>query len=484
MVMLVTIALLAGMATSLSAQAGADDSAAHASAAQAAEQRNDFPLAVSEYRILTSRFPHNAEVVSNLGVALYFNHQWSQAIDVFRKAIALNPDLLPPHLFSGLAWSRLSNPDAAVPELKKAVHLNPSDALATTWLGYAYSAQARYRPAVAEFETAARLDPKNVDVWYALGQTWMAIGKDATRNLLELAPDGPRVWQLAGEQCKFRGEDAQALRDFEQAYARRPTDSALRNLIVSLGATPQPTANATAAQDSAAEDALYHDAHQAEEQSRAAFARVEQLAPDSYRAHEVIADSLIARKRDLEAIAEYRTVLKLNPTLPDIHEAIGEALVRSGRLPEALQEFQEEIQIQPDSAAAHMNAGRVLLMQGHDDSAGVMLAEALREDRPPAETSVLMAKVELRDHHDRAAIAHLTPYLAKVNGDSTAWYLLFTAYREAGDQQHMHGAMDMYLKTSRDKQERNAARRELEQPEDAMRASDDLSPQPAAAIHE
>lgn len=484
MVMLVTIALLAGMATPLSAQATADDSAAHARAAQAAEQRNDFPDAVREYRILASRYPHNAEVLSNLGVALFFNQQWPEAIDVLRKAIAVDPALLAPHLFSGLVWSRLSNPDAAVPELEEAVHLNSTDVLAMTWLGYEYSAQARYRPAVAQFEAAARHDPNNVDVWYALGETWLAIGKDATRHLLQTAPDGARVWQMAGEQCQLRGEDAQALRDFDQAYIRRPADGTLRNLIVSLGATPPPATTRVTAQDTAAEDALYGDAHQAEEHSRAAFARVEQLAPDSYRAHEVLADSLVARKQDLQAIEEYRTVLKLNPTLPDIHEAIGEALVRGGRLPEALQEFQEELRIQPESAAAHMNAGRVLLMQGHDDAAEPMLAASLREDRPPAEASVLMAKVELRHHHDREAIAHLTPYLAEQKGDSTAWYLLFTAYREAGDQQHMRGAMDMYLKTSRDRQERNAARRELEQPEDAMRVPDELSPQPPAAIHE
>ncbi len=201
-------------------------------------------MRLAEYRILASRYPHNAEVLSNLGVALYFNHQLPPAIDILRKAIALNPDLLAPHLFSGLAWFRLSNPDAAVPELEKAVHLNPSDVLATTWLGYAYSAQARYRPAITEFEAASRIDPRNVDVWYALGQTWLAIGKDATRGLLAAAPDGARVWQLAGEQCQFRGDDAQALRDFEQAWARRPRISELRNLIVSLGGTPPPAAAA------------------------------------------------------------------------------------------------------------------------------------------------------------------------------------------------------------------------------------------------
>ena len=107
---------------------------------------------------------------SNLGVALYFNHELTQALKVFRTAINLNAGLVAPHLFSGLARYRLSDPDAAVPELEKAISLNPSDAIAHTWLGYAYSAQLRYEPALKELGIAQELDPNNVDVWFALGQ--------------------------------------------------------------------------------------------------------------------------------------------------------------------------------------------------------------------------------------------------------------------------------------------------------------------------
>ena len=72
--------------------------------------------------------------------------------------------MVAPHLFSGLACYRLSDPDAAVPELEKAISLNPSDAIAHTWLGYAYSAQLRYEPALKELGIAQELDPNNVDV--------------------------------------------------------------------------------------------------------------------------------------------------------------------------------------------------------------------------------------------------------------------------------------------------------------------------------
>ena len=477
MAMLVIIVLLAGMASPPQPARAAEDPAALARAAQAAERQNDFPAAVRIYRLLATQFPHNAEVQSNLGVALYFNHQLPQALDTLRKAIALDPDLLAPHLFSGLAWFRLSNPDAAVPELERAVRINPSDVLARTWLGYAYTAQWQYQPAVKQFEAASELDPANLDVWYALGEAWLQIGENAIYKLLATAPDGARVWELAGEQCQLRGQNRQALEDYEQAYARRPGISGLRILIVNLGGTPKAAVTDASAVDPGAEDALYAEAHHAEEESAKAFDKVVRLDPDSYRAHEILADSLVARGHDLQAIQEYRAVLKLKPDLPDIHEEIGKALLRSGRMQEALQEFQAELQIQPESAAAHMYAGRVLLMQGHDEAAGKMLTAALHEDRPPLETWVLMAKIDLRHDEAHKAIPLLAHYVSQQKQDSTAYYLLFLAYRDVGDREGSRQAMEMYLKTSRDRKERNAARKQLELIQDAMRIPDDPSQQ-------
>ena len=170
MTMLAKSILIAGMVVPLSAQTGAEQTgseqvAAHARAAQQAERRNDFHTAVFEYGKVAKLLPQSVEMQSNLGVALYFDHDLARSIAVFRRAITLNPKLFTPHLFSGLASYRLSNPDAAVPELEKA-RINPSDAVAHTWLGYAYIAQFRYDEAAKEFETACRLAPDNANGWY------------------------------------------------------------------------------------------------------------------------------------------------------------------------------------------------------------------------------------------------------------------------------------------------------------------------------
>lgn len=451
----VILVLIAGMASPLPAQMTDSQLAAHAEKAQAAERAGDFSTAVREYRALAAALPKNAEIESNLGVALYLDHQLSQAAASFRKAIALNPDLFAPHLFSGMAWYQLSRPDLAVPELERAVQLNPSDVNARIWLGYSYTAQSQNSKALKEFEAATRLDPDNVNAWYQLGEAWLQAGKDATTELLTVAPDGARAWQLAGEQAQMVGSHQKALTDFKHAEALRPDIPELRSLIKAAGGTaadipapPRPQA------DYSEEDHLYHEAHDAENQSRSAFQQVFRLAPDSYRAHQISANALVMEGKDSDAIAEYRKVLEQKPDLAGVHQAIGEALIRSGKLPEALDEFKAEMRMQPHSAVVHMDAGRTLLLMGKDAAAEKMLSETLEMNQPPAETYLLLGRIHVRRGDNRGALPLLQHYISEVKGNSDAYYLLAMIYRNLGIHDQMQIYLALYRKTSHDAQER------------------------------
>jgi tetratricopeptide (TPR) repeat protein len=452
--------LAASMASHPFAQAVSSDMAAHAQAAQEAEQRGDFSAAAHEYEYLTHQLPRSAEMESNLGVALYFNHQWEPAIAAFRKAIALNPNLLAPHLFSGLAWYQLSQPDAAVPALETAVRLRASDVIAHTWLGYAYVAQSRYEAAAKQFEAACRLGPENIDAWYALGEAYLEIGRQSTLALLSSAPDGGRAWQLAGEQYQLQGNRNKALEDFEQANARRPDIAELRATLTELGGEPK-TASATTAV-TAKEDALYAQAHAAEQKSRTAFEHVLSLAPDSYRAHQIMADAFVLQQQDDKAIEQYRIVLQLKPDLPGIHDAIGSSLLRNGKSAEALPEFQAELQLQPRSASVNTLLGQTLLLLGKNEEAEKALRSALRMDRPPPDAYRLLGKLDLHRNDYQAAVDDLTHYLALKKDDPTAWYLLSRAYRGLGRKEQMNQALSQFEKVSQDVKARSKAQGELE----------------------
>jgi tetratricopeptide (TPR) repeat protein len=462
-----------GMAATLQAQIPPEGMAAHAQAAHNAEQKGDFATAVHEWEFLAAQLPRSGEIQSNLGVALYFDHQWERAIAVFHKAIALNANLLAPHLFSGLAWYQMAKPDQAVTELNKAVTLQPSDVLANTWLGYAYVAQSSYPAAARAFEKVCGLAPDNVDAWYSMGQAELEIGRQATWQLLAVAPNGGRAWQLAGEQFQLQGDQKEALEAFEQANARRPEIAELRAAVVAMGGKPvtAPTEERLSFRE---EDALYHQAHDAEQQSRAAWEKVSAIAPDSYRAHQIIADAFAAEQQDDSSIAEYRTVLHLKPDLPGIHEAIGGSLLRMGKSGEALQEFQAERQLQPRSASVNTAVGQALLLNGKNEEAEKVLQNALLMDRPPVDIYRLLGQVELRAAHYREAASHLKLYVSFEKDDGNAYYLLSRAYRELGDREQMKQALSSYQKLSQDMRARNQAQRELEREKKLNRVDEEM----------
>lgn len=452
--------LAASMTMPLFAQTASDELASHAEAAQQAEQRGDFPAAIHEYEILARQLPRNAELLSNLGVALYFDHQWERSLTVLHKAIALNPKLQAPHLFSGLASYQLGRPDAAAPELETAARLKPSDVIAHTWLGYAYLDQSRYDAAAKQFATVTQLAPDNIDAWYALGKAWLEIGRQSTTALLKAAPNGGRAWQLAGEQFQLQGDRGKALADFEQANARRPDIAELRATVENLGGKPV-TATVAKSAATAQEDALYVQAHEAETNARTAFQHVLAIAPDSYRAHQIVADAYVLQQQDDKAIAEYHAVLAQKPDLPGIHEAIGSALLRSGKTAEALPEFQAELALQPRSATIHTLLGQTQMLLGQNDAAEKTLRGALQMDRPPADAWRLLGKLELHRGNYQSAAQDLTRYLATEKSDATAWYLLSRAYRGVGDKPQMDRALAEFNRISQDAKARSQAQQEL-----------------------
>lgn len=452
---------IAAIATAATAQTSNEQLALRAQAAQNAEQHDDFKTAVQQYQLIVQAMPENAEMQSNLGVALYFDRQYPKAIEAFHKADARRPGMLAPHLFAGLAWFQLSKPDRAVSELQKATEISNADVLAHTWLGYAYIAQGNYQAAAKVLERASILDPDNIDVWYALGQSYLQLGDDATQKLIAATPDSGRVWELAGQQCRLAGDNTQAIEDFKKAAALRPDLPELRDLIVSLGGSSGPTL-AQLKPVSTEEDTLYTQARETEEQAEQAFQHILQLAPDSCRAHQVVADSYLAQHKNAEALAEYQNVLRLKPDLPGIHKTIGDLLIKQGKLPEALEEFKAEVQLQPHSAEAHMEVGKALLMMGQDDSALVSLRAAMQMDRPPLETWLLLGKLYVRQRNPDAAITALTHFTAQEKQISTAYFLLATAYRQSGRKEDMNKALDLYRQTSIDAKQRNIAQSQLQ----------------------
>jgi len=425
---------------------GQDDQsriARHAQAAQQAQREGDFATAIREFTIISRLLPDVAEVHSNLGVACYFHKQRRAALAAFEKALRLKPDLASALIFSGIVNYELSKPAQATKLLERAVELSPADPLAQTWLAHSYAAQSRFREAAERFLAASERSPNDVDIWYGLGQVYLELGRQEVKRLNETAPNGARILQLAGDLWLLRGERDHALALYQEALKRRPGLTEVRQIVEQLlgqqrKSEASPPAHAPADSSSppsspSSEDAYYLAATEFRERAQRAFERISALGANSYRARQVLAESLEAQERVDDALAEYRAALKLKPDLAGVHLAIGNLLMSQGLATEALEEYRAELTLRPDGPEVHYRAARALIVLGKGEDAEASLNRALAAGGAPAATHRELGRIYLGRGQPAKAVQSLSTYLAAAANDASAHFLLMQAYRRLGD---------------------------------------------------
>ncbi len=452
------------------AQGWPPDVEAHSKAAQEAQRAGDFATAIKEYTTLTHLEPGVAEVYSNLGIAYYFHKQPQEALRAFARALRLKPDLVAALIFSGIANYDLSNTTQAIPALQQAVALAPADPLAQTWLGFSYLAVTRYDEAVDHFLAASKLQPDNPDIWYGLGHAYMELGQREIHRLVKLAPDGARLWELAGDQWRLRGDTGRAENFYREALRRRPELTEVRQSLTEVMAqqgksaelplSPPAPANPSAPESAA--DQHYFLSRDYERRAQAAFAKIGAIAPDSYRAHQVLAESLAAQERFEEAIAEYRKVLQLKPDVPTIHMKIGDLLMSQGRVNEAVREYQAELDERPKSPQVLYRLGRAWVVLHRDERAEKTFQQALALHATNPEIQRELGAVYLHRQQYAKSIVALEAYCRIRPEDASAHLLLMRAYKAAANAAAANREQALFEKYSEDAKRRTQAERAIQ----------------------
>ena len=94
----------------------------------------------------------------NIGNAYVDLGEYKKAIDAYKQAIELNPELSKPHNNLGLAYAASDQPAAAVAEFKEAVQLKPDFAEAHFNLGVAYLQSDQKHEAEEQQRILTKLD--------------------------------------------------------------------------------------------------------------------------------------------------------------------------------------------------------------------------------------------------------------------------------------------------------------------------------------
>jgi len=114
----------------------------------------------------------------NLGNAYTERARFSDAVEAYKKGLAINPNHPATLANLGVALYQLGRFSEAEEQFKKALKVNPDDAATTYLLGAAYLQMGDQKNAENMFKKALAIDPTLPEAHFGLGTLYMLQGKN------------------------------------------------------------------------------------------------------------------------------------------------------------------------------------------------------------------------------------------------------------------------------------------------------------------
>jgi len=326
--------------------------------------------------------------------------------------------------------------EAAVSEFKKAAELDPTHAEAQAHLGMLYNRMGKLAESTESFERALRLQPNLPRVNVLLAFNYQAAGR--CRDAIPLLAANfdietkSEVRLLVGQRllecCLASGDEEQALAVAQKLRQIAPDDP----------------------------DVLYSALKTYMNLWNEAFQRMLAKAPNSYRRHQVLAESLEAQERFAEAAHEYRQILKFAPQIPGMHYQLGRMILRSDTSLEgeqkALAEFQKELEI--GLAAPPLVAiGEIHLRRKELAEASRHFSRGLELQPGYLPARIGLAKVWIAGKQWLQALEQLEAAAKLVPDNEAVAYNLMLAYRGLGRTADARRALETFERLQKQRQQ-------------------------------
>jgi tetratricopeptide (TPR) repeat protein len=162
--------------------------------------------------------------------------EYDKAIDAYRRAIELNPDLAAAYHGLGTTYFNMGRVVDSLEPLKTTVKLEPNNAIAHLNLGTTLAALRRPDEALAEMNEAKRINPKSGRIQNDVGNFLANIGRlddalNAYTEARKLSPDVPAVHHNIGLVFMRMGKFADAVAPLEEALRLNPRYSDARYML-------------------------------------------------------------------------------------------------------------------------------------------------------------------------------------------------------------------------------------------------------------
>jgi tetratricopeptide (TPR) repeat protein len=259
---------------------------------------------------------------------------WRNSETLFRRAVQVTQKNYLAYNNLGFYLSNRGEVGEAMENYRKSLAIKPDYEDAHNNLGYAYAAQKKYPEAIAEYEAALRIRPNHPEVHNNLGNALGDTGRadEAIAHYmitLHQKPEHADAHNNLGVALAMKGRFDEAIEHFHAALRYKPNDaSAHSNLGNTYGmqgkfdlAIPE-------------------------------YIEAIRLNPKDSQAQNNLGITLFKQGKADEAISHYRAALDIKPNDPEIHYNWGVALLQQGKQPEALAHFTEAVRLKPDYAEA------------------------------------------------------------------------------------------------------------------------------------
>jgi tetratricopeptide (TPR) repeat protein len=356
---------------------GADELYAQATAAY---QAKDFSSAIPLYERVIALQPDHAEAYYKRGNALKDLGQLDAALASYSSAIRHKPDFQYAWCNRGAVQLGLGLHEAALDSFDQAVKLNPDDLIAQANRASLLQGMSRWEEALASHDRVLALNPQLFQSWCHRGNVLRQLGKpepalQSYREALKYKPDYAEALYNSGVLLEHFQQRQAALDSYEGAIRSQPGFYQAHYNRAGVLRESQRLQEAVAAYDSTiAAKPDYPEAHanrgvilqklERWDEALAAYDRALALRPDYVDC--LVNRSTLFRAQFLwdAAMASCERALALGPDYPEAHFERASILAELARYTEAVAEYDQALALRPDFAEAHYNRALLLLLLG------------------------------------------------------------------------------------------------------------------------
>ena len=309
-------------------------------------------LAIPLLREIVSIDPQNANAQNNLGVLLFFEGKYPEAIPHLTAVLRAQPNLWRTEALLGIAEKRAGSPADARNHLERAFP-NLEDQKFRLQVGLELieidTASAQMDQALAVVGKLQEIAPQDPQVLFAAYQISRQMMDQSLLNLTVAGPDSAEMHMIMANELGRQGEHAAAILHYREAIRLKPTmPGAHFELAEQLRTSPDPALNA-----------------QAEAEYRAAI-QVNPYDELSWRQ----LGGIMSAKSDFKAAEEdYRKALAVQPRDSDAETGLAIAFISLDRPAEALTLLEAAIRDDPTNIAAHFRLSNLYRRAGRQADA-------------------------------------------------------------------------------------------------------------------